>query len=195
MPRRQNKERANIFRSHPYGAILSKIMDSLDEEKKFIIYSFIAIIISILGSIFSILWIKMGKGSKAWYEIYEAAISALGNNAPYIKEEVSKIAGFNYSSIPGFKATPQDNSIISTKGGSYSVSRINIGIGQVFYFLWVLIGLAHLVVGSIKVSVERNSCCLGILAILVGILLMLIVNLIFIHTSRFKSEILSDYYS
>ena len=35
-----------------------------------------AIIISYIGAALSVLWIIMLKGSKAWFEIYEAAIAA-----------------------------------------------------------------------------------------------------------------------
>jgi len=35
------------------------------------------LVMCFIGVIFSCLWIMMGKGSKAWYEIYENAITAI----------------------------------------------------------------------------------------------------------------------
>jgi bacitracin transport system permease protein len=178
-----------------YGAILSKIIENLNEPPKFIILSIVAFVISIVGSVFSVLWIKMGKGSKAWYEVYERAISAMEQDTQYTEEIVSKIAGFNYTGMDEYKAPPQENSIFSNKGGAYSVSRINIGIGQFFYFLWLIIGLIHLVWGSIIFSSESNNCSSGVIIVVVGIVLLFVANLIFIHPRMFKSQTLSDFSS
>ena len=45
-----------------------------------------AIIISYIGAALSVLWIIMLKGSKAWFEIYEAAIAAYEENNKYINK-------------------------------------------------------------------------------------------------------------
>lgn len=50
-----------------------------------------AIIISYIGAALSVLWIIMVKGSKAWFEIYEAAIAAYEENNKYI----NKVKGNN----------------------------------------------------------------------------------------------------
>ena len=56
-----------------YGSLLMLMF----EKPNLIEYAnLLAYAIGILGLVFSCLWIMMGKGSKAWYERYENAISA-----------------------------------------------------------------------------------------------------------------------
>lgn len=86
----------------------------------------ICCILAILGFIFSSIWIMMAKGSKAWYEIYE-------NRICQIEKELQVRA--EYKMQPGAPWT-LDNSFLSTAPGTYSVSRINIMLGQILLFIF-----------------------------------------------------------
>ena len=104
-----------------------------------------------LGIIFSQLWIMMAKGSKRWQERFEESIAFF-----YKKETDTKIKKelfekkltqrISEKSIPYFgKLNEKEikNSLLSTKGGEYSVSRINIIIGQVSCFAWMALAGIH----------------------------------------------------
>ncbi len=60
-----------------------------------------AIIISYIGAALSVLWIIMVKGSKAWFEIYEAAIAAYEENNKYINKVKgnNKISAFQFEGL------------------------------------------------------------------------------------------------
>ncbi|MEG1616776.1 MAG: hypothetical protein RR202_05915 [Bacteroidales bacterium] len=100
----------------------------------------IAQFICIIGMIFSILWIMMGKGSKAWYEVYENAIGAF-EKSDYTT--FKKIGGFQYHQLTDFISLDIDDNIFSTSGGKYSPSKINIMIGVITLVIWALLILFH----------------------------------------------------
>lgn len=104
-----------------------------------------------LGIVFSQLWIMMAKGSKRWQERFEESIAFF-----YKKETDTKIKKelfekkltqkISEKSIPYFgKLNEKEikNSLLSTKGGEYSVSRINIIIGQVSCLAWMILAGIH----------------------------------------------------
>ena len=47
------------------------------------LFGLIPIAITLLGLAFSVLWITMAKGSKAWYELYESNIAAISKNEKF----------------------------------------------------------------------------------------------------------------
>ena len=117
--------------------------------------------ISVCGMIISILYILMGKGSKLWYEKYEASISWVIEGSLMYSDEV-KLADkhaeweceYDKSKWPdyfprhGFLREISDNtndSIFSSKSGEYSVSKVNIAIGLFGFFFWEAIALTHLI--------------------------------------------------
>ena len=170
-----------------YGAVLTKLFEK-SEQTSFVILNIIAYAISLLGIIFSILWIKMGKGSKAWYEKYENAINAFATNPNYFKEEAKKIGGFSYDKLENYEDIEVANCIMSTKAGAYSVSKINIAIGQVFLILWSIIGITHLIVASLKIGCIDNSNLCSIIFLIAGILILFILLLIISSPKRFQSK-------
>lgn len=92
-----------------------------------------------VGMIVSLIWITMSKGSKAWYEIYESAITNF-EKCNYLK------LGLPYENIMGhmFETTNHiDNSLFTSNPGSFSVSKINILIGQLCASLWLIIMSIH----------------------------------------------------
>ncbi len=104
-----------------------------------------------LGIVFSQLWIMMAKGSKRWQERYEESIAFFYKKETdtKVKEELFEpelTKGILNGSIPYFGNLHEKeikNSLLSTKGGEYSVSRINIIIGQVSCFAWMALAGIH----------------------------------------------------
>lgn len=45
-------------------------------ELRFFMQNNVALVLCIIGAVFSAMWIMMAKGSKAWYERYERALNA-----------------------------------------------------------------------------------------------------------------------
>lgn len=134
-----------------YGVLLfNKLEDfNLDSEYINISANVMGLLISILGFAFSLLWIKMGKGSKAWYEVYETAISrlerTLANN--YESKDKNKNEDKYKPSwyYMGAMNTEVDNRLYHTNGGAYSPSKINIILGQYSLILWITSMIIHLV--------------------------------------------------
>ena len=114
----------------------------------------VAMIIAVMGIIFSILWIYMMKGSKAWYEVYERAIIAMDTQHGWLlpEELLDSGGGFKYHRLPGYKKPESflkpnenafDDEIFSSKGGYFSPSKINIVIGQVSLVFWSMVCTLH----------------------------------------------------
>ena len=82
--------------------------------------------LAFLGIVFSIIWTMMAKGSKAWYEIYERRICNI--------EDALAIPEI-YRMNPG-APWKLENSLWSRESGPYSVSKINILLGQVLRTIW-----------------------------------------------------------
>ena len=105
-----------------------------------------------LGIMFSQLWIMMAKGSKRWYERYEDAISSFyhdtmnGNDKfDLFDSDLKKIIQSGEIRFFGSLYDREiNNSLMSSKGGEYSVSRVNIFIGQLVCFVWIVLGGIHL---------------------------------------------------
>jgi hypothetical protein len=105
------------------------------------------LMLSGFGLIISILWIQMAKGSKRWYERYEKSICLIIDD-PDLENRV-----FSFPHQPeGKKGVPMhgyleeadcDDSLFSTSAGYYSVSRVNIAIGQVAMVIWRLLFILH----------------------------------------------------
>ena len=106
----------------------------------------------LLGIMFSQLWIMMAKGSKRWYERYEDAISSFyhdimnGNDKfKLFTPELAKLICTQEIRFFGNLYNREiDNSLLSSKGGEYSVSKVNIFIGQLMCFVWIILGGFHL---------------------------------------------------
>lgn len=114
------------------------------------------------GMIFAALWCMMLKGSKMWFETCEAALNAFREFQPdtvFADDVVRKNAGFGifYSRETGKKMVSYDvnDSLLSTSGGHYSVSRVAIAIGTFSLIGWCALSFLHimaLVVGE-RVSI------------------------------------------
>ena len=116
-----------------YGAFFEKLM-SYDGLQS-IIGHIICCQLALTGSIFSMLWIMMAKGSKAWYEIYERKIGDIEKKIILNIPEDYRMQGGSPEKL--------NNSLRSQDPGAYSVSKINILIGQVLWVIWIVIFCLH----------------------------------------------------
>lgn len=113
----------------------------------------ICFLITLVGIVISLLWIMMAKGSKAWYELYECAIKAFVIRYPALcdpmlvpsaQNEWRSLIGEAAATNASIKESKRSRWLFfSSKGGAYSVSRINIFIGQFAFGIWFLLALGH----------------------------------------------------
>ena len=152
-----------------YGAFLEKLM-SYDGLQS-IIGHIICCLLALIGSIFSMLWIMMAKGSKAWFEIYERRIGNIE------KEKILNIPE-DYRMQEG---SPEklNNSLWSRDPGAYSVSKINILIGQVLWLIWILIFALHAIslLALAYFMYQETSLCVPISITIASVSLFLIMYL------------------
>lgn len=149
-----------------YGIVIMELVDKVSispvQDSAFVLNN-IAMIICLMGFVFSCLWVMMSKGSKAWYEMYERAISAFEANSDYVDKllldsgkEIKQdayftkaIGGFRFDNLRGFSNQDARKAIcsclFSCKGGAYSPSKINIAIGQITLVLWGVALVTHYV--------------------------------------------------
>lgn len=158
--------------------LLSNTLDSL-----LLNFGFIAL--CGFGLTISILWIQMAKGSKRWYERYENSISLI------INEYDLENRVFSFPHQPqGKEGLPMhgyleeadcDDSLFSPKAGKYSVSKINIAIGQIAFIIWRLLFVLHISLLLIQIFIEpfkelwrQRGWDLYVLAFLYGIIISVI---------------------
>ena len=139
-----------------YGTLIIQCSMAETMQLPFRIVNGIAFGICIVGILLSFLWIMMAKGSKAWYETYEAAISAFveryKRDSNAFEGDLNKVAGFNIRSVKEFEQPELSDWLWNSTGGRYSVSRINVAIGHLSALIWM--GLALLHVGIIKSGIS-----------------------------------------
>lgn len=129
-----------------------------------IVFGFIPLTLTYLGAVFSLLWILMGKGSKAWYEVYEDSIAKMSDYKEVWKEAASRFADdentlfdtdkehkkhealsqFLFGKMSRKKGTAYSDSIRSLAGGGFSVSKINIMIGIISLKVFIAALTFHL---------------------------------------------------
>lgn len=140
----------------------------------------IALIVAGISAIFSTLWIMMAKGSKAWYEVYETAITAF-ENENFEEIGLPKVYIMGEMGIP---ISELNNCLFSTKAGGYSVSKINILIGQICLCICVIAILFH----SICLL---STCCKFIIGAVLLIFIVLIGQGIYYCIHKSKSGFLN----
>lgn len=98
--------------------------------------------IAMLAIIFSVIWIAMAKGAKAWFEVQEHKICTIED-----EEELAIPLRFRMGKIcyPGSDNEPND-CLLSMEGGRYSVSKLNIFLGQVLLIFWSCIFIIHILI-------------------------------------------------
>ncbi|MBR2361040.1 MAG: hypothetical protein IKA80_00125 [Spirochaetaceae bacterium] len=140
----------------------------------------VALFLSCIGLILSLLWILMGKGSKLWYKAYEVAICTMETSIYGDDSDLQKVLvddgfaeyGEKYNdTFPWFgelKHTKCDDSPFSTAAGRFSVSKINIFLGQLAFCVWFVLGMVHLF------SVLNYLCCDVVFCVCVSFVTMVV---------------------
>ena len=181
-----------------YGSILLRVCEYVTDDNKcipFCILNMAGLCIALLGIVLSALWIMMGKGSKAWYEKYENALYHIERNEKYSKAIVANDMDdemLMHGSLPA--ANPLDTSLFTTNAGRFSVSRINIAIGQVSIVVWCLAYLIQSICFSFsnQLLFILNDCgtfpWVSILSLLVWLLLLVLIIVIVKYTQWCRSS-------
>lgn len=121
-----------------YGHLIEKLLSEYEKwltcnETLLLVIQTICCALAFLGSILSIIWIMMAKGSKAWYEIHENRIRKL--ELELNMEDKHRMRPASPWSL--------HNSLFSREPGAYSVSRINILLGQILLVAWWVVFGIH----------------------------------------------------
>ena len=149
-----------------YGALILKGLDGI---RSWEVFNLVAIGASAFGFLFSILWTTTAKGSKAWFERYEAMLAyfqktyrehGLFESVPN-EELILSYLDFDKRCIRRH-LQPVDSNLLSQHAGAYSVSKIPIVMGQVSMLAWCAIGLAHFVAwvagrSSVRIFVQGSN--------------------------------------
>lgn len=181
-----------------YGSMLLRVCEYITDDNKcipFCILNIAGLCIALLGIVLSALWIMMGKGSKAWYEKYENALYHIERNEKYSKAIVANDMDdemLMHGSLPA--ANPLDTSLFTTNAGRFSVSRINIAIGQVSIVVWCLAYLIQSICFSFsnQLLFILNDCgtfpWVSILSLLVWLLFLVLIIVIVKYTQWCRSS-------
>ena len=86
----------------------------------------------------------MIKGSKRWYEQFESALWWFYNNNSDLFDEKLKNNINDYPHFGNLWDKRINNSLFNTAAGHYSVSRINIVLGQLLCLVWIGVTGFHL---------------------------------------------------
>lgn len=163
-----------------YGALCLKLLKTESVGLSWWAGNLFAIGIACFGMILSALWILMAKGSKAWYEWQEAAISAfvhdIAPKSAFEGEYVQEVAAFKIGWTEAFrnrwKDFGKDTRYLSTHGGPFSVSRITICIGQLSLIGWSIVGVGHLALLMLS-HTTVHTCLVESGIIVLGFMLVL----------------------
>lgn len=181
-----------------YGSILLRICEYITDDNKripFCILNIAGLFIALLGVVLSALWIMMGKGSKAWYEKYEKALYNIEREAKYSENIVINDMDnemLMHGSLPS--PNPLDTRLFSTDAGRFSVSRINIAIGQVSIVVWCLAYLVQSACFSFSNQLLSimNDCgafpWVSILSLVVWLLLLVLIMVIIKYSGWCRSS-------
>ena len=133
-----------------YGSFIVHCATTETLRLSFAVINDIAVVVCVVGLVLSLMWIMMAKGSKAWYEHYEAAINAFvdryaGRNV--FEGDLAEMAGFEVGNTEEYndnKIEEVSSWLWNARAGSFSVSKINIAIGHLSALLWGGLLLMHI---------------------------------------------------
>lgn len=137
-----------------YGYLIIKVTAGIAQWSAF---NLLAVAAGLIGVIFSVMWIATAKGSKGWFERYEAMIKRIqeergkellndeepkkGGTAEGDKSILSYL-GYNAAELEPY-LDPVDSSLFTQCAGRFSVSKIPIVMGQVSLFGWSMVIAGH----------------------------------------------------
>ncbi|MBR4188456.1 MAG: hypothetical protein IKQ55_00660 [Kiritimatiellae bacterium] len=128
-----------------YGVFLMKIGDKMPDWN---VFHLLAVGMGCFGMLFSALWIMMAKGSKAWFEQYEAALKYFQKaHRDIFEQKEGEEVVLSYLNFDNHKVAaerePVDSSLFTVKAGRFSVSKIPIVMGQISLGGWGLVVAGH----------------------------------------------------
>lgn len=168
-----------------YATLIIEATEKADATPIFYILCAATMIAALLGYTFSVLWVKMAKGSKLWYERYENTLYKIERDPKYsqcLVYESMDEDNLMHGSLQ--EANEPSDSLKSTSAGAYSVSRINVIIGQVLMCVWFLlyvVVIALLLCYLPHEYIVKNGCWLGIICIYLVMGAVLLLPLYFVH--------------
>lgn len=137
-----------------YGALCVKAFD-IQQPLDWNLFHLVMCGIACLGMFLSALWVLMAKGSKAWYEYYEAAIGALNDRMPVVRGNnnrtavfhAEEVAALNIHRCPEFathwKRLAHDESYFSCAAGPFSTSKCVVFLGSFSLSIWLVLVTMH----------------------------------------------------
>lgn len=154
-----------------YGMLLSKIFSEAyiyAEDDTVLLLNVIALALALIGIIFSMLWIMTAKGSKAWYEVYENKINKLEESLALNLPELFKLKEIEPQTL--------NANLCNHSAGPFSVSKINILIGQIMLLIWFVIFNCHLlfILKFLNVISAPQTLYCALTAVMFAIFLILI---------------------
>lgn len=132
-----------------YGFLVSELIKNPNNNS--LIKNEVCCGIALCGFAFSIIWIMMAKGSKAWYEVYEVRINEIE-----IEEELDIPKEYRMSELP--ELDKLDSNLFTNIAGKYSVSKLNIMIGIFLMFIWFIILVIHYVLAIVEFNHSMQNC-------------------------------------
>lgn len=154
-----------------YGYLVSKLLDETNfSSEKVLIINEICCGLALLAIVFSIIWIMMAKGSKAWFEVYERRILE-------IEDEDELGISDKYKMRKKSPPWSLDSNLLTNNAGAYSVSKLNIIIGKFLMIMWIIIFVIHYVLSIIAYNRGDSeiNCAINVI-----ILTLLPISLLYI---------------
>src|SRR5690554_4571893 len=165
-----------------YGVLINNILFR-SSEADLNLPHLVACALACVNIIFSVLWIAMAKGSKAWYEVYENAIQEMELKVDKSYSEVRKSIRLKFAQ--------KNDCLFSTKAGGYSPSKINIVLGQISLVIWSVVLLVHLIV--LYCNDFESACCKCLVCnVIIFIIVIIFVVICFSLKNHIKSSCFSD---
>lgn len=169
-----------------YGYLFLQIIESWTacciSSSKIDYLNISAIALGCISIIFSSLFTFMAKGSKAWYEVYETAITSF----QWEHRDVLRIPRYNIMGEMGLHYKKMSSCLYSPKAGPFSPSKINVAIGQICSTIWVLVVILHSIL-LVKPSIPIYYLLIAIL------ILTLTATMVLMFSNWVKSGHLSKY--
>ncbi|WP_052081896.1 RipA family octameric membrane protein [Porphyromonas macacae] len=168
-----------------YGFLVSKLFEK-GIENALIIHE-LCCIIALLAIVFSIIWIMMAKGSKAWYEVYERKIRNIEK-----EKNLNIPSDYRMGNVCAPKSL--DSNLFTTKPGRYSVSKLNILIGIVLMIIWTMVFIVHYIgaICSFNYSNCNANCIIHTTILVILVVLSLFILITAISNVWAKSKTLSS---
>lgn len=125
-----------------YGVLAIKVLDGV---KHWAVFNLLGVAAGGVGVLSAVLWIAMAKGSKGWFERYEAFIECFEKEHMNAFKPTTLLLSHRDYGNPKLMTYVHklDSSLMTQYAGRFSVSKIPIVMGQVSLIGWSLIIAAH----------------------------------------------------